>query len=160
MVRRFTMADPEDAMFAGMFPLHACINHSCDNNVEVLDGHPGVLVRAKRPIKRGEELFTTYINTRMSRKERRAWLFRGYNFWCHCNRCQFEGDGPEVCTQCGKSAEEMGKEKFPGCGKCHRAWYCSTSCQKSSWKKGHKRICSTAHSVTYSTSDQYMNATV
>ena len=158
MVRRFTMKDPDDAMFAGMFPLHACMNHSCFNNVEVLDGHPGVLVRAKLPIKKGDEIFTTYINTTLSRRERRAWLFRGYNFWCHCPRCNFEGDGPEVCTQCGKKATDDGKEKYPGCGKCHRAWYCSTGCQKTAWKKGHKKICSTQHSVTSSSADFYMNA--
>ena len=84
------------------------------SKLQVLDGHPGVLVRARRPIKKGEELFTTYINTRLARKERRAWLFRGYNFWCQCKRCEFEGDGPEQCTQCGKSAKDEDKEKYPG----------------------------------------------
>jgi len=44
---------------------------------QVLDGVPGVSVRARMPIKKGDELFTTYINTKLPRKERRAWLFRG-----------------------------------------------------------------------------------
>ncbi|XP_052814472.1 uncharacterized protein LOC128241535 isoform X2 [Mya arenaria] len=137
----YTKEDPDDALFAGMFPLHACLNHSCANNVEVLDGHPGVLVRARLPVKKGDELFTTYINSKLPRKERRSWLFRGYNFWCHCPRCKFEGDGPDKCTECDKVAKDEGKDKYPGCGKCHRAWYCSTSCQKTAWKKGHKKVC-------------------
>ncbi|KAH3753747.1 hypothetical protein DPMN_188396 [Dreissena polymorpha] len=141
VVMPYTRAEPEDALFAGMFPLHACLNHSCDNNVEVLDGHPGVSVKARRQIKKGEELCTTYINTRMPRKERRAWLYRGYNFWCQCPRCKYEGDGPDKCTECGKVAKDDGRDKYPGCGKCHLAWYCSTGCQKAAWKKGHKRIC-------------------
>ena len=35
MVRKYSREDPDDALFAGMFPLHACLNHSCANNVEV-----------------------------------------------------------------------------------------------------------------------------
>ncbi|XP_060601821.1 uncharacterized protein LOC132755020 isoform X1 [Ruditapes philippinarum] len=158
LVRMHTLNDPDDAMFAGMFPLHACLNHSCDNNVEVLDGVPGVLVRAKKSIQAGEELYTTYINTKMPKRERRAWLFRGYNFWCQCTRCKFEGEGPELCTECGKEAKTDKKEKYPGCGKCHRAWYCSTVCQKTAWKKGHKKICSTPHSNTYSSTDYYLQS--
>lgn len=141
---------PPTANFCGMFPLHACLNHSCLNNVEVCDGDdsgvPGVSVRAKRDIEEKEELFTTYIDTKMPRKLRRAWLYKSFNFWCHCQRCLFEGDDPDVCTHCKKKAEE-GK-KFPACGKCHKAWYCSVKCQKKAWSRGHKIICRTEHSKT------------
>ena len=137
--------------FAGMFPVHACLNHGCDNNVEVMDGFvngkPGVHVRVKRDIKPGEELFTTYIDTAMPRKLRRAWLYKSFNFWCFCKRCQFEGDDSNECTNCKKTASE-GK-KFPGCSRCKRAWYCSTKCQKDSWVKGHKAICQLNHSSVY-----------
>lgn len=40
--------------------------------------------------------------------------YRGYNFWCHCPRCQYEGDGPDKCTECSREAKEDGKEKFAG----------------------------------------------
>ncbi|XP_064598978.1 uncharacterized protein LOC135465626 isoform X2 [Liolophura sinensis] len=134
---------PKEALFTGLFPLHACLNHSCLNTVEVMDGEyrgkPGIWVRAKRDIRADEELFTTYIDTKMPRKLRRAWLYRSFNFWCQCRRCQFEGDEPETCTNCFTTAPP-GK-KFPGCGKCKKAWYCSVKCQKQSWQKGHKEIC-------------------
>jgi hypothetical protein len=46
--------------FAGMFPVHACLNHACDNNAEVsnghMDGHFGIQVTAKCDIKKGEEV--------------------------------------------------------------------------------------------------------
>lgn len=39
---------------------------------------------------------------------------RGYNFWCQCPRCKFEGDDPDKCTECGKEAKSDEKEKYPG----------------------------------------------
>jgi len=85
-----------EATFAGLFPLHTSMNHACDNNIEVHDdligGIPGVAVYAQRDIAVDEEITTTYIDTRMSRRERRERLHRAYNFWCHCRRCQFEGN--------------------------------------------------------------------
>ncbi|KAK7498808.1 hypothetical protein BaRGS_00009900 [Batillaria attramentaria] len=144
-----------EAYFAGMFPVHACLNHSCENNAEVSNGHMddnfGVQVTAKRDIKKGEEIFITYIDTALPRMLRRAWLYKSFNFWCQCRRCQFEGDKPTECTQCGAKAK--GDKRFPTCGKCHKAWYCSTKCQKENWVKGHKIICSTKHSVVASPED-------
>lgn len=137
-----------EANFAGVFPVQSCFNHSCANTIEVMDGvskgRPGIHLRARLNIKAGEELFSTYIDTSISRRERRAWLFRGYNFWCQCLRCKFEGDGPEVCANCETQAPE-GKQ-FPACGKCRKVWYCSPKCQKIAWKAGHKKICSMSHS--------------
>ncbi|XP_021369974.1 uncharacterized protein LOC110461029 [Mizuhopecten yessoensis] len=137
--------NPEEkfATFGGLFGLHSSMNHSCVNNAEIHDGSasnkPGVHVIANRPIKRGEEINITYIDTRMSRQNRRAWLIRSYNFWCLCPRCRFEGDDSGFCTNCNKQAVEA--KPFLGCGKCHSAWYCSAQCQKSAWKRGHKAIC-------------------
>ncbi|XP_061166549.1 uncharacterized protein LOC133175464 [Saccostrea echinata] len=134
--------------YCGLFQLQSCLNHSCTNNVEVSDaeieGYGGVKVTAKSDVKEGDELFTTYIDTSMPRKLRRAWLFRSFNFWCHCRRCEFEGDGPETCTECKKKADK--NTPFPACGQCHRAWYCSIPCQKSAWRRGHKKICRKTHS--------------
>ena len=158
---RYIPRDPPEAEFAGLFPLHACLNHSCANNAEIMDGvnrgKPGVAVRARQPIKPEEEVFINYIDTRMDRRQRRAWLYRAYNFWCRCPRCQFEGDGPEVCTQCGKKHVDNGGKLFPTCSKCKRAWYCSQSCQKIAWKKGHKKICSLSHSNTGSSAEVLMS---
>ena len=47
--------------FAGLFPVQACLNHSCANNAVVSDGktsdgRPGCHVKAKRDIAPGEEV--------------------------------------------------------------------------------------------------------
>lgn len=148
------LVDPDnvpEANFAGVFPVQACFNHSCANTAEVMDGvcngRPGIQVRARMDVKAGNEIFTTYIDTSILKRERRALLFRGYNFWCNCLRCQYEGEGPEICANCETKAPE-GKQ-FPACGKCRRIWYCSPKCQKISWKAGHKIICSMTHSKLY-----------
>ena len=142
-VMRYLKGNPADATFAGMFPVHACLNHSCDNNVECCntekEGEAGIMVRARKPIKPGDELCTTYVDTTKNRNYRRALLLRSFNFLCECSRCKFEGDDPTVCTQC-QSEAEYGK-KFATCSRCHCAWYCSAACQKKAWKAGHKTIC-------------------
>ncbi|XP_035697869.1 SET and MYND domain-containing protein 5-like isoform X1 [Branchiostoma floridae] len=135
--------EPKDVTFGGLYALQSSLNHSCDKNVDVMDavvdGKPGVVIRAKQPIKKGGELYTTYIDTSMQRPQRRAWLYRAYHFWCECQRCKYEGDDCSICTQCGKKARK--DSPFSVCSRCHRAWYCSPQCQKVAWKAGHKKIC-------------------
>lgn len=149
---------PPKAYLAGMFAIHACLNHACNNNVEVTDGtidsRPGVSVSVRGPIKTGQELFTTYVDTSMPRRLRRAWLYKSFGFWCNCLRCQCEGDDSDRCTNCKQKA--AGGKRFPACSKCHRAWYCSVKCQKEAWKNGHKIICQLEHShvETPTVSDQ------
>ncbi|XP_033728551.1 SET and MYND domain-containing protein 5-like [Pecten maximus] len=136
-------SEPPEATFTGLFMLHACMNHSCDNNAEVrdrfVDGKPGIALQAKKPISEGQEVTISYIDTRMCRQDRQSWLYQSYNFWCTCTKCQFEGDDASSCTNCKKQASR--DKLFPACSRCHRAWYCSSHCQKVAWKKGHKSIC-------------------
>ncbi|XP_069107913.1 uncharacterized protein [Argopecten irradians] len=137
-------SEPPEATFTGLFMLHACMNHSCDNNAEVrdrfVDGRPGIALQAKKPISAGQEVTISYIDTKMSRQDRQNWLYQSYNFWCTCTKCQFEGNDASSCTNCKKKVSN--DKLFPACSRCHRAWYCSSKCQKVAWKKGHKSICS------------------
>lgn len=127
----------------GMFFFYVCLNYFCFNNVEVLDGmvygKGGVLVRVKRNIQKGEEIFIIYIDMVMLCKFRRVWFYKFFNFWCRCFCCQVEGDDVDVCIKCGKKVLE-GK-KFFGCGKCMKVWYCFVVCQKIVWKLGYKFVC-------------------
>jgi hypothetical protein len=43
------------------------------------------------------------------------------------------------CSTCCKEEEGVGALKK--CGQCGQAWYCSTTCQKTDWKAGHKEVC-------------------
>merc|ERR1711879_944961 len=41
-----------------------------------------------------------------------------------------------ACRKCGNKTEALFK-----CSGCGSVWYCSTQCQKSHWKEGHKHVC-------------------
>lgn len=80
----------------GMFLVHSHLNHSCDPNVKVT--HPvsragvrqatKITMVANVDIKRGEELFITYLDPNQSLSRRRLLLWRDYMFGpCECRRC-------------------------------------------------------------------------
>ncbi|CAL1535004.1 unnamed protein product [Lymnaea stagnalis] len=98
------------AEFHGLFPLASTINHSCFPNAKilsgVLDGKPGIRVMATKEIEAGEEITVAYVDTGLKKAERRKKLWSRYAFLCQCPRCLYEGDGPEVCTHCGKKADD------------------------------------------------------
>eukprot|EP00051_Salpingoeca_urceolata_P017411 m.236957 g.236957 ORF g.236957 m.236957 type:complete len:141 (+) comp18947_c0_seq1:135-557(+) len=44
------------------------------------------------------------------------------------------------CSNCGKDTATT----FKWCGRCKRAVYCDSDCQKQAWVTGHKAVCSPA----------------
>jgi hypothetical protein len=77
----------------GLFPRIARINHSCRPNLsyywnEKLNKR---IVYATRPIKKGEEVFVSYIPLLLTHEERQKHLDR-YGFKCHCEACSQERD--------------------------------------------------------------------
>ena len=74
----------------GIFPLHACLNHSCAPNTEArsytFTTH-SIEVVATRTIRRGEQLTLCYVDKTLPAGARRAKLRRGYLFDCECSRC-------------------------------------------------------------------------
>ncbi|KAH9498595.1 hypothetical protein Btru_007704 [Bulinus truncatus] len=97
------------AQFHGLFPLASLLNHSCMNNAVIMsgevDGRPGIWVKAVQDILEGQEIVVSYVSPLMTRTERRVRLWSRYKFICHCLRCEYEGDGPNECTHCGKKVE-------------------------------------------------------
>lgn len=51
------------------------------------------------------------------------------------------GIGGSACDCCGKSLEELGVTRLDCCKRCKMAYYCSTDCQRTQWKAGHKQAC-------------------
>ncbi|KAA1479529.1 SET domain-containing protein [Dentipellis sp. KUC8613] len=80
----------------GLFPNMARLNHGCSfafNVVYSWREDKGVLmVYALKDIRKGEELLTTYTDTKRSRDERRDFLKQTYDFECTCACCAL---GPE-----------------------------------------------------------------
>lgn len=71
------------------------INHSCDPNAIqsyrfATGSYPGLCITVCRSIRTDEEVCISYIdNLHAPRKERHTAL-EGYNFLCHCSKCQIE----------------------------------------------------------------------
>lgn len=104
----------------GLYALHAHLNHSCEPNIQVrnlpksytpptqetlpVDLPPPIqagdkvsnklTILARHGIQPGEELTISYVNMKMPRDERRQALREGYGFWCACDRCVREKEGP------------------------------------------------------------------
>ncbi|KAE9407402.1 SET domain-containing protein, partial [Gymnopus androsaceus JB14] len=75
----------------GIFPRMARLNHGCSSAFNVVytwREREGVLVvHALQDIKKGQELLTTYTDTKRSRDQRRAYLEHQYSFHCSCDVC-------------------------------------------------------------------------
>ncbi|CAL1713363.1 unnamed protein product [Somion occarium] len=80
----------------GIFPRMARFNHGCSsafNSVYTWREKEGFLVaHALKAIKKGEELLTTYTDTKRPRDSRRRYLHTHYGFTCQCAVCSLPDD--------------------------------------------------------------------
>lgn len=78
-----------------MHPYAALINHSCDfNSIAGFDGDV-MHVKAIRPIKKDDQIFTSYVDATNPSKVRRTELSERYYFDCQCAKCAQGPDGRE-----------------------------------------------------------------
>ncbi|KAJ5571044.1 Zinc finger MYND-type [Penicillium sp. DV-2018c] len=75
-----------------LHPYASLINHSCDYNSVVGFDRQELYVRAKRPIKKGQQIFISYIDATTPRYVRRRELKERYFFDCHCLKCVWGHD--------------------------------------------------------------------
>lgn len=74
-----------------IYPIYSFINHDCEPNVRYeIDDKLRLKVFARKPIKAGEELLTTYVNPLHGVKLRRRELRVNWGFLCQCERCTKE----------------------------------------------------------------------
>ncbi|KIY61535.1 SET domain-containing protein [Cylindrobasidium torrendii FP15055 ss-10] len=75
----------------GVFPTMARLNHGCAGAFNVVysfrEATGEIVVHALRNITKGEELLTTYTDTKRPRHERQAYLSSQYGFECSCAVC-------------------------------------------------------------------------
>ncbi|TFK40697.1 hypothetical protein BDQ12DRAFT_601150, partial [Crucibulum laeve] len=80
----------------GIFPRMARLNHGCSSAFNVVytwrEREGALVIHALQSIRKGEELLTTYTNTKRPRDQRRAYLEEHYGFHCTCKVCSL---GPE-----------------------------------------------------------------
>lgn len=74
-----------------IFFIFSFLNHDCEPNVRYeIDSKLELKLFARKPIKAGEELRTTYVNPLHGTKLRRRELRVNWGFLCKCTRCQKE----------------------------------------------------------------------
>lgn len=98
-----------------LHPYVALINHSCDyNSVFGFDGDE-LFVKAIRPIKKGDQIFISYVDVTNPYKIRQKELSDRYFFTCQCSQCKRGIDTPQdaFLTSASKdsSALEAAEEK-------------------------------------------------
>ncbi|OSD07139.1 SET domain-containing protein [Trametes coccinea BRFM310] len=80
----------------GVFPRMARLNHGCSRAFNVVytwrDDEGVLVVHALKPIRAGEELLTTYTDTKRPRHIRREFLREHYGFECQCAVCSLPDD--------------------------------------------------------------------
>lgn len=74
-----------------IYPLYSFINHDCEPNVRYeIDERLALKLYARKPIKAGTEILTTYVNPLHGSKLRRRELRVNWGFLCYCDRCKRE----------------------------------------------------------------------
>ncbi|GAA6059034.1 hypothetical protein JCM10212_001259 [Sporobolomyces blumeae] len=135
----FSLTSPTDSSNIGVSisPVTALFNHSCRPNAVVVfpfwpkPADPSwktMTVVALRPIKPGQEITTSYIDTSVPRAMRQADLKQRYKFECDCAECADEarGDKPNprsahVCTKnkCDGLIPSIKGGGMSECSVCH-----------------------------------------
>ncbi|KXN88140.1 SET domain-containing protein 5, partial [Leucoagaricus sp. SymC.cos] len=96
----------------GIFPKMARINHGCSSAFNVVytwrEKEEALFVHALKSIRQGEELLTSYTNSKRSRDHRRAFLVEHYGFECQCSVCSL----PEAESQASDRRLEAISEEY------------------------------------------------
>ncbi|KAJ6557236.1 hypothetical protein DFH09DRAFT_922936, partial [Mycena vulgaris] len=78
----------------GIFPRMARLNHGCSSAFNVVytwrQREQALFVHALKNIRKGQELLTTYTDTKRTKKERREFLSQQYGFRCTCAVCSLD----------------------------------------------------------------------
>ncbi|KAK5171756.1 uncharacterized protein LTR77_003392 [Saxophila tyrrhenica] len=74
----------------GLFLKTSMMNHSCVPNTRKVFVGDAIVIRATRPIKKGEELVQSYAQTDADVAERRGMLESTWHFRCNCKLCAVE----------------------------------------------------------------------
>ncbi|XP_055295207.1 SET and MYND domain-containing protein DDB_G0273589-like [Sitodiplosis mosellana] len=74
------------------------LNHSCDPNITTCDFGKIKSHMTCRPIKKGEQLLTTYIDMNLSKELRQEKLRKIWGFECKCKKCVSTDDSDEINT--------------------------------------------------------------
>ncbi|KAH6648314.1 hypothetical protein BKA67DRAFT_360157 [Truncatella angustata] len=107
MCNKFGLSSPLDDthLGVGFDPLICSANHSCEPNVNLVFNQPSAVMRALKPIKKGDEIFMKYVDVTNPFSVRQSELQETYYFNCQCTKCKKGSSGPE--DKFSKPADEL-----------------------------------------------------
>ncbi|KAK4495782.1 hypothetical protein PRZ48_013050 [Zasmidium cellare] len=100
----------DTSLGVGFDPILCSANHSCDPNSVVVFNQPKLVLRAIKPIKKGEEIFMKYVDVTNPFSVRQAELRDSYFFRCQCAKCKKGAAFPE--DKFLKAPDELPKDFF------------------------------------------------
>ncbi|KAL9049757.1 MAG: hypothetical protein Q9162_007047 [Coniocarpon cinnabarinum] len=83
-----------DPLGIAIDPLAAKANHSCDPNAVVVWDGVELQFRSLSPIKKGQEVFISYIDPTQPYSRRQNELDEKFYFKCQCSKCQLQWSSP------------------------------------------------------------------
>lgn len=85
------VTESESGNKMSLWPYYSLFNHSCDPNVTERVSGGSMVLYATRPIKKGEELYVSYVPMgNMPRQMRQRVLRKWFGESCRCLRCERE----------------------------------------------------------------------
>jgi hypothetical protein len=63
------------------------MNHSCDPNINYKVVGDEIIFKTIKPIYKNDEIFDSYIDYHLPKKERQKLLLERYGFYCKCTKC-------------------------------------------------------------------------
>lgn len=63
------------------------MNHSCDPNINYKVVGDEIVFKTIKPIYKNDEIFDSYIDYHLPKKERQELLLERYGFYCKCTKC-------------------------------------------------------------------------
>ena len=143
-VLKTNAVDLKDGCGQALFPQSVCImSHSCFANIEpVKNPTDKIALRAKRKIKKGEELTIFYTDFLESRHSIRKKILNEWKFLCQCERCrdrtEFGSNFSSFKCACGGYFYED-IEVASGQKTINNSWICSKCKKKSNLCEKYKR---------------------
>lgn len=122
----------------GLYPLSCMMNHQCVPNVRYkFDERQVMVVQAAKPIGKGEEIFTSYLQLFWSTLSRRLQLKATKDFMCSCDRCKDPTENQTYLSalKCAKQECTTGRLLPMSPLLIHSPWQCDVCGMKLEFKK-------------------------
>ena len=89
-VMRIPKGEDGSELGVGLFNVSSLTNNHCEPNCVIMFAGNALEMVTVKPIKKGEQLFISYVDNRIPRSLRRFMLFDHWNFVCGCSKCSEE----------------------------------------------------------------------